>query len=243
MKRRPRSALWAPERVRSSCARCRRAARAASADSRPDGACASLRLWLRPNRLVRSCENCRARAMASALSSCENCSSRCDELLRIDGDLDRDDDDDGPPVSSPRADAAPAPAPTRRRRRGLDAPKHNGVVVLQVERDLDQLLPVVGAPVVGPARRRARAQRPRCRPRRAPSLGSRGGAAPHHRRRRRANLSSSRDGPNARRPRAGWMWNLWEKAPSRRVGAGEETSRAEERGRAAGEQYMGDRQV
>ncbi|KAF0902570.1 hypothetical protein E2562_018066 [Oryza meyeriana var. granulata] len=28
--------------------------------------------------------------MASALSSCENCSSRCDDIRRITGDLDRD---------------------------------------------------------------------------------------------------------------------------------------------------------
>jgi hypothetical protein len=68
----------------------------------------------------------------------------------------------------------------RRRARGrLDAAQHNGVVVLQVERDLDELLAVVGAPQRG-----ARAERARRRPRRpAPSLrvggGGRGGAAPH----------------------------------------------------------------
>lgn len=41
--------------------------------------------------------------MASALSSCKNCSSRCDEVRRIDGDGDRDDDDDALlSASSPR---------------------------------------------------------------------------------------------------------------------------------------------
>ena len=57
------------------------------------------------------------------------------------------------------------------RRCRLDAPQHNVVVLEEVQRDLDQLLPVVGAPV-GAARRGARAQRPRRRgagpPSRAP---------------------------------------------------------------------------
>uniref|UniRef100_A0A804NDX6 Uncharacterized protein n=1 Tax=Zea mays TaxID=4577 RepID=A0A804NDX6_MAIZE len=115
MKRRPRSALCAPERVRSSCARCRRAARAARADSMPDDGCCccpcpSARLWVRPKRLVRSCENWRAMDMASALSSCENCRSRCDEVRLIDGDKDRD-DDDAPPAWSPRAPSGSAVAP------------------------------------------------------------------------------------------------------------------------------------
>ena len=115
MKRRPRSALCAPERVRSSCARCRLAARAARADSMPDVGCCpwlSARLWVRPKRLVRSCENWRAMDMASALSSCENCSSRCDEVRLIDGDREREDDDAPPPPAwSPRAPSGSLDAP------------------------------------------------------------------------------------------------------------------------------------
>jgi hypothetical protein len=62
-------------------------------------------LWVRVKRLVRSCENWRARAMASALSSCENCSSRCDDVRRIAGDLDRD---ATPPGGSARLGGATA---------------------------------------------------------------------------------------------------------------------------------------
>ncbi|GJN17760.1 hypothetical protein PR202_gb04856 [Eleusine coracana subsp. coracana] len=111
MKRSPRSALCAPERVRSSAARCRRAARAARADSMPVCGWPSARLWVRPKRLVRSCENWRAMDMASALSSCENCSSRCDEVRLIDGDRDRDEDDGGSPrAASGTLDGIPAAA-------------------------------------------------------------------------------------------------------------------------------------
>lgn len=77
-----------------------------------------------------------------------------------------------------RAHRGPRGGPRRSR---LDAPQNDGVVLLQVERDLDQLLPVVGA-AVGAPRRGARAERPRRRLRRAaPSLVARGGAAPHRR--------------------------------------------------------------
>ena len=62
---------------------------------------------VRQKRLVRSCEKWRAMDMASGVSSCENCSSRCDEVSLIDGDRERDDDDAPPPPAwSPRAPMA-----------------------------------------------------------------------------------------------------------------------------------------
>jgi hypothetical protein len=143
--------------------------------------------------------------------------------------------------------------PRRPGRRGrLDAPKDNGVVLLQVERDLDQLLPVVGA-AVGAPRRGARAERPRRRPRRgAPSLvvarGRRGGGAAPHRRAesgaafQRGSRNSPMLGSQTRGARrrldgwiwAGWLWNLWGKAPATRPSG----SRADERGSATGGAYM-----
>jgi len=99
---RPRSALCAPERVRSSCARCLLRARAASAVSNPppaplgaeeDESAREAWLWLHENRRssdFSSCENCLALATASAFSSCENCRKPRDELRRIVGDRDTD---------------------------------------------------------------------------------------------------------------------------------------------------------
>ena len=89
-----------------------------------------------------------------------------------------------------RAQRQPVGGPRRGR---LDAPQNDGVVLLQVERNLDQLLPVVGA-ALGAPRRGARAERPRRCPRRAaPSLVARGGAAPHRRPNRKP-LSSAAPG-------------------------------------------------
>lgn len=62
-----------------------------------------------------------------------------------------------------RRAAGMVPARAQRQRGGaprrgrLDAPQNDGVVLLQVERDLDQLLPVVGA-AFGAPRRGARAE-------------------------------------------------------------------------------------
>lgn len=88
MNRRPRSAFWAPDLDRSSSARCRLIARAASAESNPTPGDEDVPAWpwLRDSffsSAMKSCDNRRA----SALSSCENWRIRLEGLRPIDGVL------------------------------------------------------------------------------------------------------------------------------------------------------------
>jgi hypothetical protein len=197
MKRSPRSALCAPERVRSSCARGE------------GGFDAGLRLLL-VSPLGAAVGAAKTLGEVLREVARDGHGLRLELLRELQQQVRR-----GPPDRR-----GLRPRRGRRRARGrLDAAQHNGVVVLQVERDLDELLAVVGAPQRG-----ARAERARRRPRRpAPSLrvggGGRGGAAPHQ-----SSLSSADPGTVqcfARSPRVrcggGGFGISGKKAPPRRV--------------------------